>query len=823
MDSSFLRSCFPRASLPRLWSYRTRQFLDTTPASAATMAAPGQASDDDFQSLFSDVPKNFPQDLPQSRRKIQPAPAVAKEMDTTSSLEDLQTDEQRQILDTVAQVRKCGLESILSLPQLVVCGDQSAGKSSVLEALTEIPFPRNDNLCTRFATEIVLRRANTSSLTIKIIPDSKRPANEQVPFKAFKESITNFDELPRIMSAAMGVMDVGDFATGSKSRAFARDVLSIEIEGPSRPQLTLVDIPGLIQTGTKGITKADVELVGEITDQYIKQPRTICLAVVSAASDPANQIILTKVREVDPDGDRTLGIITKPDMLPSGSGSEAAYIELARNHDIFFKLGWHVLKNRKFEERDFDLAARNMAEAAYFRTSNFKTLPDNCMGIDALRNRLSVLLFEHVKQELPKLRGDLEVALRDASTQLQVMGANRTTAADCKAYLVQLSLDFYEVCKAAVDGHYEGEYFTADADASFSLKSTATIRRIRAVVQYMNTGFSDNMRINGHKYQIELSDGTDVDSLFQPLLDTVLNGFGWLPKSVSPAKMDRKKALSWVRLVLVRTRGRELVGNFNPLLVGELFWEQCANWKQLAVEYLDQVSDVCRRFLEILLHDRCPKDVKSRLHTSIFLDALKARYSNAMEELERLIEDTKSYPINYNHYYTDTIQQRREERRKAAEVAKVKTEDATIAEESSSEPQPPPIPASPEADQSIQNYSRRIDPNMENISCEEALDCLFAIYEVGHPQSQTHTKLSDSSMQVSQKTFVANVTTQVVERHMIRGLEKIFSPVTVNGLTELQIDAIASEPANAKRQRQFLEDRISKLKDGQSIFRSVMG
>ena len=79
------------------------------------------------------------------------------------------------------------------------------------------------------------------------------------------------------------------------------------------------------------------------------------------------------------------------------------------------------------------------------------------------------------------------------------------------------------------------------------------------------------------------------------------------------------------------------------------------------------------------------------------------------------------------------------------------------------------------------------------------------------------------SMQVSQKTFVANVTTQVVERHIIRGLEKIFSPVTVNGLTDLEVEAIASEPANAKRQRKFLEDRIAKLKDGQSIFRSVMG
>lgn len=59
-----------------------------------------------------------------------------------SSLEGLQTDEQRRILDTVSKVRKCGLESVLSLPQIVVCGDQSSGKSSVLEALTEIPFPR---------------------------------------------------------------------------------------------------------------------------------------------------------------------------------------------------------------------------------------------------------------------------------------------------------------------------------------------------------------------------------------------------------------------------------------------------------------------------------------------------------------------------------------------------------------------------------------------------------------------------------------------------------------------------------------------------------
>lgn len=90
-------------------------------------------------------------------------------------------------------MRKCGLDSILSLPQLVVCSNQSAGKSSVLEALTEIPFPRNDNLYTRYATEIDLRRSDIDSLTIKVILDDNRPTSEKETIRGFEETITDFD------------------------------------------------------------------------------------------------------------------------------------------------------------------------------------------------------------------------------------------------------------------------------------------------------------------------------------------------------------------------------------------------------------------------------------------------------------------------------------------------------------------------------------------------------------------------------------------------------------------------------------------------------
>jgi GTPase SAR1 family protein len=552
---------------------------------------------------------------------------------TTSSIDELQTDEQRRILDTITEVRKQGLEGILSLPQIVVCGDQSAGKSSVLEALAEIPFPRNDNLCTRFATEISFRREPVARLTVKVIPHESRPAAQQDEIRGFSETITDFSELPRIMGKAMSVMgiagddsssdsddageDSGEDASDAGSGphgAFSRDILSIEIEGPDRPQLTLVDIPGLIQSSTRGVTDADVAMVTEITDYYIQQPRTICLAVVSATNDAANQPILQRVRRFDPKGERTLGVITKPDRLPHGSGSEAKFLELARNEDVFFKLGWHVIKNRSFEESACSFADRNLSEMAYFRRSNFGALPAETVGIDALRTRLSHVLFEHVCRELPRLGEELDRALQTADDELRQMGESRATPAECRRYLVDLNMAHYDVCRAAVNGNYENPYFAMPVSSSssklktavpFSPQSKAAVARLRAMVQLLNHEFSEKFNKRGHKYAFhgnakaedagEESDALAVGTVGKPI---------WLSEA---------DALEWVRQALLRNRGKELMGNYNPLLVGELFWEQSEGWRQLAVEHIERMNVVCQQFLTDLLHDKTPADVRPRV------------------------------------------------------------------------------------------------------------------------------------------------------------------------------------------------------------------
>ncbi|KAK5739857.1 hypothetical protein LTS12_025128 [Elasticomyces elasticus] len=234
----------------------------------------------------------------------------------------------------------------------------------------------------------------------------------------------------------MGIHSNGDNAPAvSTTRAFAKDVLSFVIEGPNHPQLTVADISGLIQNVTKGVSEQDKEMVAEITDFYIKQRRTICLAVIQATDDYANQPVLTKVREVDAESNRTLGIITKPDRLPAGSGTEEGFIAPARNEDVFFKLGWHVVKSRKSEESQFSIEERNDSEARLFRTLNFQVLRTDCSEIGSLGVRLTSLLFDHVKRELPNFRQDLDVALAETDAQLGKLGASRASAIQCQQYL----------------------------------------------------------------------------------------------------------------------------------------------------------------------------------------------------------------------------------------------------------------------------------------------------------------------------------------------------------------------------------------------------
>jgi hypothetical protein len=544
---------------------------------------------------------------------------------------------------------------------------------------------------------------------------------------------------------------------------------------------------------------------------------------ISATNDYANQGILSKVRKVDKEGERTLGIITKPDRLPSGSGSEASFLELAGNNDIFFKLGWHVLKNRKFEERDYSFKERNASETAYFATSNFKCLPKDAVGINSLRIRLSQLLFSHVKQELPKLQAELEGALADTKARLDVLGTSRATPEECRSFLTELSQVCHTICKAAADGHYEGQYFVFKSDESFtSTNLEPPIRRLRARIQKLNEDFVANFRQNAHTYSItnpttkagyaEIQDSTcDTPSSGNKNGNKALSAPAKSP--LAPEALTREKALQWVRKALTNNRGRELSGNFNPLVVGELFWDQSKKWELFVEEHIENVAATCTKFLKDLFKKKYPQDVRDRVWREQMQEVLNDREANARHELGKIMKDNKKHPINYNSYYTETVTRDRQ-KRKYDEMTSTLNDSPAMLDKSYTSLDggqvmaPRLIPGAANIELAMEKFKNaafsegKVD--IDRHACEEALDCLVAIY------------------QVNLETFIANVAVQIVERHIVCDIEEIFCPVEVNKLSDKKIMDIAEEPAASRRQRAFLKDRIAKLEEGRKILRRAM-
>ncbi len=200
-----------------------------------------------------------------------------------------------------------------------------------------------------------------------------------------------------------------------------------------------MDLPGLFLAGNKDQTEEDAGTVEALVLSYMKKPRTIILAVVSAKSDFALQQVTRHARARDPKGLRTLGLITKPDTLDKVSDCERFYVELAQNKDVQFRLGWHVLRNRSFAERDSLTAARDAAETEFFSGGIWTSLRPLQLGVAALRVRLSNVLRDQILRQLPSVLDDVRTGTAECKGILARLGEARATATEQRRYLLVVS------------------------------------------------------------------------------------------------------------------------------------------------------------------------------------------------------------------------------------------------------------------------------------------------------------------------------------------------------------------------------------------------
>ncbi|KAI0907603.1 P-loop containing nucleoside triphosphate hydrolase protein [Ustulina deusta] len=681
----------------------------------------------------------------------------------------LQSKDRKLLMDIIDKLRSTGISKHVNLPQIVVCGDQSSGKSSVLQAISGMSFPVKDGLGTRFATELILRHIpeeSTEICHVSIQPGNDRSLEDRKRLEAFR-----FSEIPEqsnigvIIEKAkdcMGLTDKinNDAGTGDQSKTLSSDILRIESSGPSQPHLTIVDLPGLYRAGNKEQSAESAHIVRSQVYSYIKNPRSIILAVVSAKSESVLQDVTELTRQVDPQGQRTMGLITKPDTLDVGSEEERKYFEMAQNNDIVFRLGWHVVRNRDFQARNSTNEDRNRVEMEFFAQGIWSALPHKDKGAAALQVRLSEVLKDHILDQLPDLLGDIEKGISDCSGRLEKLGDARSTIQDQRKYLVTASHRFSTLVQEAVDGVYRDKFFgDARVDRDYN-------RRLRSVVQNTLGDFSREMRYGGQARAI-------VESVTD--------------RSAHPCQIQRHKYLEEVRTLMRRTRGRELPGTYNPLIIGDLFRQQCSPWRDILDSYSQKILDSARISVNEALSEVVDENTTTELWAEFIHPALEKLGQRLNAKISEILEPHEfGHPITYNHYFTDNLQKIQVQRQRAQLADRL---------ERSSVNQFGPINANMNA--ILDALSKQAEADMELLACSTVTDMMEAYYKV------------------ALKDVVHDFDTLAVESCLVSQLSKLWTPEMMLDLPDDAVHRIAGESEWRIAERKTLREKLDILVSGQ--------
>jgi GTP-binding protein EngB required for normal cell division len=534
-------------------------------------------------------------------------------------LDKLLSPDQNAVLQIIEDLRHIDKYDI-DLPRIIVCGDQSSGKSSVLDAISRLDFPRDESTCTTFATELTLDHHDGAAVAISIIWNNTKQEEEE-----FHPKDLSLKSLASTINEAKGLMESRNGQTGC---TFFKDVLRIKASNPGWPPLTLVDLPGLVQSG---MDDQELETVVDIISTHMVKPKTIILAVVSASHDAQNQGIMKLAQKYDPEGRRTMGIITKPDRVSSPQ-MEQKWIQMAMGKDSKYKceLGWHVVRNRDPAETNCDFDQRDRKEEEFFRDSAWKrNLRGDQLGIDSLRVKLSKLLEDHTRSALPGIMRELDRKLKACQYNLKGLGPSRTTPEDQQIYLTRIAQSFYDVTKDAVNAQYEGEFF-----------EKGTERNLFARIKSQNNDFVDLMYSWGHTY--EDAEFSTTQDFKRPNMANSLKHLG-PPKIISHADF-----ISKIHQIQAKRGGHEFDGMFNPMHFKDLFHEQSHRWRDIAQAHLDNVWKETRTFLlTAVRHAAGP----SNEHTATVLilyvvePAIKMKRKALFTKLEELMRPYETFPV----------------------------------------------------------------------------------------------------------------------------------------------------------------------------------
>ncbi|CAD0115099.1 unnamed protein product [Aureobasidium uvarum] len=657
----------------------------------------------DNNSAIPSAPQSAPSDDTSTMAATTPAPGAFNTCNTQDQARqdndpqlDLLGRPVQKLVQLIKDLEQLGVETRnLPLPKIVVVGDQSAGKSSLIEGISGIKVPRSDGTCTRCPLEITLFSSEDAAWSCKVSlqqrftfdseadPDGRygKWREDHAPTTIDFAVVHNKDELEGVLSRAQrATLNPGDNLFEYLNASSVDDMLMkvefspnkvvLAITAPGQPSLSFIDLPGVIRQMTTAADKWLVKLVENFVADHIEQGNSLILLARSMESDFANSSGAALIDQHDGALARTVGCLTKPDRWPVGSKTQL--IKNVLKGDAFaVGHGYFVTKQPNQLELNNNISADDArrSEVEFFAQDPWTTeLHDfqDRFGTFKLRDTLSVKLTKQILVTLPRITRMVDARVEEVETEL-------TGYPDPPENALGKVLEALTTFRITVEKHSQGVH--PYNEMHNSLKDLANT--FHANLQGLRPGLvvatpeTFRQAIEAPTFSLLSDDdeggGTPCPSVEPsksnkkrraefntPTTSTakkIKSDVATPRNSSAPTTMKKTFRLLEVRETLSKLTASSVPGGVDPLAVDHLRKQTLAGWAQPMLEFINSVHQEIQSTLDQLLEEACAQ----WLNTAFFSEArkiVKAFVVNAMrdqlQQAKRALDLEQRKPLTLN-------------------------------------------------------------------------------------------------------------------------------------------------------------------------------
>ncbi|KAG8898578.1 hypothetical protein FRB99_007344 [Tulasnella sp. 403] len=579
------------------------------------------------------------------------------------------TENRRDLLDILKSLHSTGVQNELDLPQIVVVGSQSVGKSSLIESMSGLSLPRDTGTCTRCPMECKLQQGPLWSCSIMLrfhVDSAGRPLMD-IREVVFGDTLYDKREVVRMIRRAQRAilrptldasvfLDDSDLdVAGHPAQSFSANCVCMHVTGPQVPDLYFYDLPGIIANVRDNENEGDIQLVEGLAKSYINRPNSIVLLVISCETDFENQGAGRLVFKDDELRRRTVGVLTKVDRIEYGGTSR--WLRMLRNEENPLKNGWYCVKQPDMIQLQSGISwedARESERSFFQDTPPWSTLERRHrqrLGSEPLAENLGVVLSNLAARKLPEIQREVATHLLMVNDELRDMPTPNLK--DPRRDVINVLRDFNKKVSKHIEGLPPSSILpspSAGVVPSVSMAHPTDGVAPGSLIHTLHEAF-ERFRINVHRtapcFRPWSSDAILGSPVESELISATTEDDPPNPRGINELYLDQ------VWQFAKKSRTRELPGNYPFAVKEKLIMESVRHWRALADGCFKEVEKIVIEYVEQLIQEHFSKYTHGGLLETVSRVAREQIRESARGTLDKIegLCRTEDEPYTQNEHY----------------------------------------------------------------------------------------------------------------------------------------------------------------------------